>query len=167
MRKRILSLFLTVCMVLTMLPAQALAAEGEFPEEETFPVEDILPEEETPPAEDALPAEETPPAEDASQDEAVLLAASSGTWGNITWTVDAAGTLTISGSGSMPGSSGVVSVPWHNHSTSVKTVIIESGVTSITNHAFAQFSVLTDVEIPSGVTSIGECAFSGCSSLTL
>ena len=44
---------------------------------------------------------------------------------------------------------------------SVKSVIIESGVTRIGNEAFA-FSLITSITIPEGVTSIGDMAFYSC-----
>ncbi|MBQ8415039.1 MAG: leucine-rich repeat domain-containing protein, partial [Clostridia bacterium] len=50
--------------------------------------------------------------------------------------------------------------------SSLKTVIITDGVTSIGNYAFSGCSGLTSIVIPDSVTSIGNYAFSGCSSLT-
>ena len=45
-------------------------------------------------------------------------------------------------------------------------VVIPSGVTSVGNSAFYEFSGLTSVTFPDSVTSIGNSAFSGCSGLT-
>ena len=98
-------------------------------------------------------------------------AASSGTCGaegdgsNLTWTLDDAGTLTISGTGTMKDYYYYIHsyLPW---GTSIKSVMIESGVTSIGNSAFYECSSLTSVTIPDSVTSIGAGAFYGCSSLT-
>ncbi len=50
--------------------------------------------------------------------------------------------------------------------SSLTSVTIPSGVTSIRECAFEGCSGLTSIIIPSGVTSIGECAFKGCSGLT-
>ncbi len=92
------------------------------------------------------------------------LFAQSGTCGtNLTWTFDTeSGTLTISGTGTMTNHS----YSWDSYRTSIKTVIIEEGVTSIENCAFQDCSSLTSVTIPNSVTSIGYCAFAGCSRLT-
>ena len=84
---------------------------------------------------------------------------------NLTWTLDDAGTLTISGTGKMSYFSEGTS-PWHMKRTSVKTVVIEDGVTSIGNSAFYGCISLTEITIPEGVTSIGDDAFYDCSSLT-
>ena len=68
----------------------------------------------------------------------------SGTCGdNVTWNLDTStGVLTISGMGAMA-NYGYGKAPWYSYSSSVKTVTIEEGV-----------------------TSIGSCAFFACSSLT-
>ncbi len=89
------------------------------------------------------------------------LFAQSGTCGtNLTWTLSS-GTLTISGTGAMDNYSS--QGPWN--SSSVKTVIIEDGVTSIGGYAFRGCSKLTSATIGNSVTSIGEWAFEGCSGL--
>ena len=51
-------------------------------------------------------------------------------------------------------------------STSLTSVTIPEGVTSIGNDAFYNCTSLTSVSIPSSVTSIGTWAFQSCSSLT-
>ena len=92
-------------------------------------------------------------------------AATSGTCGdNLTWTLDDNGTLTISGSGAMANYSEESFVPWRGRS--VKTVVIESSVTSIGDRAFYKCSSLESITIPDSVTSIERYAFAGCSSLT-
>ena len=50
--------------------------------------------------------------------------------------------------------------------SSLTSVTIGNSVTSIGEWAFSDCSSLTSVTIPDSVTSIGYCAFSGCSSLT-
>ena len=85
---------------------------------------------------------------------------------NLTWTLDADGTLTISGTGAMKNyNSSDNRSPAYNNSN-VKKVVIEDGVTSIGNSAFDSCSNLTSITIPNSVTSIGAVAFYGCSSLT-
>ena len=68
------------------------------------------------------------------------------------------GVLTISGTGEMTDS------PFSQNS-SIKSVIIENGVTSIVTYAFSGCTSLTSITIPDSVTSIGESAFDGCTSL--
>ena len=93
------------------------------------------------------------------------LFAQSGTCGdNLKWTLSS-GTLTISGAGAMMNYSWD-SAPWYSYRESIKTVIIEDGVTSIGSTAFNNCSSLTSITIPNSVTSIGGYAFGGCSSLT-
>lgn len=90
----------------------------------------------------------------------------SGTYGkNVIWTYsEATQTLTISGNGNMRNLSLFGSIfPYHSD---IKKVVIESGVTSIGDHAFDGCSSLSSVTIPSSVTSIGDFAFYGCHSLT-
>ena len=59
-------------------------------------------------------------------------AATSGTCGdNLTWTLDSAGTLTISGTGGMRDYSRWYGAPWFAKTTSIKAVVIGNGVTSI------------------------------------
>ena len=87
----------------------------------------------------------------------------SGTCGsNLTWTLDDAGTLTISGSGTM--NNWNVS-PWYNN-TAIHTVVIQNGVTSIGESTFEGCAGLTSVTIPDSVTSIGHDAFYDCTGLT-
>lgn len=86
---------------------------------------------------------------------------------NLTWTLDAAGTLTVSGTGAMKDYNGFPgSAPWYSNRDSIKAVVIESGVTSIGEYAFYGCSSLTSITIPEGVTTIGGRAFYGCSRLT-
>jgi len=87
-------------------------------------------------------------------------AASSGTTGNCTWSLDGT-VLTISGNGAMGNyySTG----PWGK---SITEVIIEDSVTSIGNDAFYNCTNLESVTIGDSVTGIGDYAFRGCTSLT-
>ena len=87
----------------------------------------------------------------------------SGTCGeNLTWKIED-GVLTISGTGAMTDYSWCKdpSAPW---GVQFKSVVIESGVTSIGDSAFYGSS-LTSITIPDSVTSIGDYAF-GRGSLT-
>ena len=79
---------------------------------------------------------------------------------NVTYSLDTeTGVLTISGTGDM------YYGPFYEN-TNIKSVIIESGVTSIGDEAFSGCRSLTNVTIPDSVTSIGDSAFYNCASLT-
>lgn len=96
----------------------------------------------------------------------VVNAATSGTCGdNVKWTLDDAGTLTISGTGAMRDWPYNNSSPFYRN-INIQSVIINKGVTSIGKYAFYGCYYLTSVTIPSSVTSIGEDAFYDCSGLT-
>ena len=84
---------------------------------------------------------------------------------NLTWTLDDAGVLTISGTGDMADydeGDGRWFVYWE----SITSVIIEEGVTNIGRLAFSGCVNLTAVTIPQTVTVIDDYAFTGCTSLT-
>ena len=140
--------------------AYLAAAEGYETAEGSFTVEETAKE---PSVEIVLTAVAEEPA---AEDEPVLLSmTASGTCGdNLTWTLTDDGTLTISGTGSMTGYS-YDEAPWYSKRSSIQSLIIESGVTSIGRNAFFDCTSLTSVTIPEGVTSIGNYAFEGCTSL--
>ena len=87
---------------------------------------------------------------------------------NLTYIFDAGtGTITIYGSGAMTDYSyyhidGGYSTPWYGYASAVKEVIIEAGVSSIGDYAFAECSSLTKISIPETVLSIGKEAFTFC-----
>ena len=87
---------------------------------------------------------------------------------NVTWTLNGSGLLTISGSGAMADYSSDEPAPWEKYSEhylgSLKTVEIESGVTSIGDYAFQFCRSLCSISIPDSVTSIGDFAFNRCGS---
>ncbi len=93
--------------------------------------------------------------------------AESGTCGtSLTWTfVD--GVLTISGTGSMKNyDTASLGTPWKSFRSSIISVIIEQGVTTIGDAAFGKCENMVSVSIPNSVTKIGSSAFVYCSSLT-
>ena len=76
---------------------------------------------------------------------------------NVNYTFEeSTGTLTISGAGDMTSNPWV---SWESHYSSIKTVVVESGVTSIGAYAFNGCNALTNVTIPNSVTRIEELAF--------
>lgn len=94
-------------------------------------------------------------------------APTSGTCGeNLTWTLDGAGTLTISGTGAMEEYQWESLVPWYQSQDKVKTVVVEGGVTTIGSYAFYGCKNMASVTLPDSVTVIGKNAFYNCRSLT-
>ena len=94
-------------------------------------------------------------------------AASGGTCGEgLTWILDDNGLLTISGTGEMTNYNDSSDVSPFASDTAIKTVKIESGVTTIGAFAFHGCSGLTSVYIPDSVSTIEPNAFQDCSSLT-
>ena len=107
-----------------------------------------------------------------------------GTCGSsLTWTLTSDSVLTISGSGDMDNYQ-AYNAPWHdNYNRQLKTIVINNGVTSIGEYAFADcyaslitisnsvvrigsyafyyYGQLTSITIPNSVTSIGNRAFWG------
>ncbi len=55
--------------------------------------------------------------------------------------------------------------PWSDYSDFITKIVIEDGVTSIGDNAFAVCENLTEIEIPESVTAIGESAFLDCEAL--
>lgn len=89
---------------------------------------------------------------------------------NVTWYYkESTKTLTISGTGKMMDyelyDDSFNQSPW-NENNSIKTVIIEDGVTSIGDGSFPWCSSITSIIIPNSVVSIGDWAFGYCNDLT-
>lgn len=121
MKKRILSIILSIAVLLGMVPVMSLTA---------------------------------------------FSATTTGTTGDCTWSFDDTnGTLTVSGNGDMADYTNG-SQPWYAYKDSIKTVIVEKGVTAVSEYAFYQFPELVTVKIAGSVTSIGQNAFAMCESLT-
>ena len=89
---------------------------------------------------------------------------------NVTWALTGTSpnyTLTISGTGAMKDYGTPDDLPWKDYRSSITSVVIEDGVTSIGNMAFegCNNANLTSVTIPASVTSIGDFAFGYCTYL--
>ena len=165
-KKRLLAMLLTLAMVISLFPVTALADAGEdtgsiAPVEETAPAEEpqgsIAPAGEVPEAVPGTTPEALPPEPVADE-----LQSSGSCGSNLTWSFSG-GVLTISGTGSMTdyGSAAVGSsrtaAPWDN--LAVKSLVVNSGVTSIGNTAFLYNDELETVQLPSTLTRIGGGAF--------
>ena len=82
----------------------------------------------------------------------------------LTWILTDDGVLTISGTGDMydypveyPG--------WYNYVTQVRSVVIQSGVTSLGDYAFYQCNAIESVSLPDSLTKWGTKVFTFCSAL--
>ena len=113
----------------------------------------------------------------------------SGTCGeNLTWVLTSDGVLTINGTGDMYNYSSVSSTPWYSHASSITSLVVTEGVTSIGsyalratglksvsfgnaslslgNYSFAYCESLTSIDFGTGTIQPGEYVFWGCTALT-
>ncbi len=118
----------------------------------------------------------------------VVYIVSTGTCGaNITWSLDSAGHMVISGTGDMTNYYNLEDVPWYEYIEDIKALEIQDGVTSIGAHSFwwainlqsvsiantveaiygeaFASSGLVEVVIPASVKELGNAAFCSCESL--
>ena len=161
MLKRILSLFLCAVMVMSLVPAQAFAAEDVTDPPET--VSESVEETTVPEA----AAESTAAVEETVLDEAESSeVTASGTCGeDLIWEFYGdTGTLYFFGTGEMEDYSHY-SQPWYSHVDSIRNVVVTSGVTAIGSRAFFGLDCLTQVDLPDTLLTIGHQAFGECSSL--
>ena len=97
-------------------------------------------------------------AQEANVEEAAVESGSCGE--NLTWKVEG-GILTISGSGGMEDyiawENDSYESPWSHLNESISKVVLENGVTSIGNYAFADCG-MQSIEIPDSVVRIGKFA---------
>ncbi len=146
MKKRILPILLTVCMIICMTPA-AWAVE--------------------------IPDSDTPSTGNENSDNTGGgIGSATGTCGaeddgsNLTYTLDNSGTLTISGTGAMADYSSTNLTPWSSYNTSITKVVINEGVTSVGNYAFNTYSSITEISLPNTLTRIGNYSFDNCQNIT-
>ncbi|MCD8363848.1 MAG: leucine-rich repeat domain-containing protein [Lachnospiraceae bacterium] len=85
--------------------------------------------------------------------------------GGVSWTIDAAGELTVSGSGAMEDYSDPENAPWNDYREEIRSVTVENGVTSVGEAAFYGCTSLTRVTLADSVKDIGSYAFAECSAL--
>ena len=86
--------------------------------------------------------------------------------GGLSWSLSRSGALTISGSGKMPDFSSVANAaPWDKQKDKIQSVVIESGVQSISGGAFSGCTALEKVIISDTVAQIDLNAFDGCTAL--
>lgn len=87
-----------------------------------------------------------------------------GATGGLKWNLSGS-TLKISGKGAMPDYTDANMAPWHEMASSIKTVVVEKGITSIGSLAFYNCKELDSVSLPETVTKIGDRAFKNCTSI--
>lgn len=150
MKKRLLSAILSFCMLLTMAPTVAFAAEDDE-------------------------AANTISLADATETSGTCGA--EGSADNVKWNFNSStGTLTISGTGKMSNlnnsteteniSDGAGTYPWANLKDSITKIVIDDGVTSIGSKAFIAYTNVTSVNIGKDVSEIGVGALSQLSACT-
>lgn len=83
--------------------------------------------------------------------------------GNIDYSLDSSGTLTITGFGEMPFGANVLSKV---DAQSVRKIVIGDGITSVGETVFRSFSNVTEVTLGKDVKTIEYCAFEDCSALS-
>ena len=83
----------------------------------------------------------------------------------LTWSLNSAGDLTVSGTGDMADFT-ATGAPWAEYRDQVKLVIVGQGVTSIGSSAFQDCKNLKTVSLPGSLTAIGKNAFLRCGELT-
>lgn len=85
---------------------------------------------------------------------------------NVTWSLDSkTGVMTISGVGAMTDFNGATEQPWYNFQNDISALVMEDGVTTIGECAFALCKNLKSIDF-GRVVSIGRYAFGRCESLT-
>lgn len=87
----------------------------------------------------------------------------------VTWNLDENGTLTISGTGAMYDYSAedLEYAPWYEQRSSIQSVVVEDGVTTIGNYAFSECKNIATASIPNSVVRIGNHAFYYCKISTI
>ena len=75
------------------------------------------------------------------------------------------GVLTITGTGALPDYTSASGAPWYQYRNSITSVVIGSGITSVSDYGFYGYPNLTKVDLGSTVKNVGYAAFYGCSAL--
>ncbi len=84
---------------------------------------------------------------------------------NITWMLGYDGTMILSGTGDMYDYD-YSETPWFDYRDSIRTVIVEEGITGVGDNAFIYCRNLQEVRLAQSLKRIGEYAFNFCSSLS-
>jgi hypothetical protein len=88
---------------------------------------------------------------------------------NVTWSLNTeTGVMTVSGKGKM-GYWNWGEAPWYSYRSQIRSVVIEEGVTHISDNSFTNHSAMTEISIPASLTTIGASygsIFENCKALT-
>ena len=76
---------------------------------------------------------------------------------NLEWVLTEDGTLTISGTGDM-NSYSYNNIPWSRYTANITRVVVQEGVTSLSDYAFLNCTKLADIDLPDSLKSIGVVA---------
>lgn len=178
LRSRFASVLLaaSMCLSLYAAPVMVFAEETETSETETTEVEELKPSgteesSESSESSETETSESSETSEPSQTDKFTVtkkdsVRTVSGMCGDrAIWTLDSTGTLTVSGFGDMDTWVNIELIPWKNYKDNIVSVVISSGVTSVSERAFEGLSNLESVNIAGSVSKIGNYAFAGCSSL--
>ena len=88
-----------------------------------------------------------------------------GTSGDVRWTLDGGGLLTVFGTGEMADYDSASYVPWYPYSERITEAVLAPGVQNIGDYAFAGCTGLRRISIPGSVCEIGDYALYGCTGL--
>ncbi|MBR5262865.1 MAG: leucine-rich repeat protein, partial [Clostridia bacterium] len=175
--KKLVSVFLCLCLALTMLSTGFVTAFAEDPPVTDTPVEDTIPDGESPDGEEPDgeepdggepedPADPEDPGEE-EPDEGTLI---EGT--QVTWSFnEETGELSFGGTGAIPSYNTYkneleeieTAYPWSD--VAYTCIVFGEGITGIGNYAFCYSPSLVSVEIPATITDFGTGIFFGCSAL--
>ncbi len=101
-----------------------------------------------------------------------------GEWGDLAWTIDADGNFTINKKDGVEGNVAMIETTqgnylWFDKASSIKTITIGEGITSVAANAFAgtanvnNYGNVYQLNLPSTLTTIGEYAFAYCTGLSI
>ena len=76
------------------------------------------------------------------------------------------GVLTISGTGEITNYTATAPAPWDQYKEKITKAVVENGITSVGNYAFASHRALQTVELAGSVTKIGDNAFQNAEMLS-
>ncbi len=85
----------------------------------------------------------------------------------LSWVFDTAGTLTISGSGTMAEFTASNVNPWLTYMSQIRKIVVAENVKTIAANAFNGATLLNTVELPSTLTAVGNNAFNNCGGMLL
>ena len=85
---------------------------------------------------------------------------------NVSWSVNDEGTLRIYGKGELEYYVRLPFVPWRGYASSIRTIVIEDGVSGSGGYAFSEMQSIESIYIGSGITILGDWIFYSPDSLT-